>query len=74
MISILMNGWNEGLDKVALTKLQMEILGMSLINSKNNVDELLDNNVITLNAISVAIAHNFYDSATKIGVICEIID
>jgi hypothetical protein len=42
MEKIILDGWREGLDKVSLTKLQVDMLGKSLVESKLNVDSLLE--------------------------------
>ena len=48
MVKVMMESWREGLQKVALTKLQHEKLGLSLSESKRNVDMLLDDQIIIL--------------------------
>ena len=66
-----MTGWKEGMRKVALTKLQVETLGLSLKESKENVDCLLDGDEVAIEAVSAA-ATKFIEEAKKIGVLCEL--
>lgn len=44
MKTIVLAGWREGLQKVALTALQRELLSLSLKEAKENVDRLLEAN------------------------------
>jgi len=48
-MEILLESWNEGFQKVCLTKLQMDLLKLSLKESKNNVDNLLDGKKVIKN-------------------------
>lgn len=73
MAKVILESWREGLEKVSLTKLQVEKLGMSLKESKNNVDSLLNNEKIVLKIINVNLAREFYNEAEKIGVNCTLI-
>ena len=72
MAIIIMNGWREGLEKVSLTKLQVELLNNSLIESKNNVDKLLEGEKIKLIVEDVKLAKQFILRASEIGVLCEV--
>ncbi|MGQ8869690.1 hypothetical protein [Myroides sp. TSA_177.3] len=71
MIRIILNGWREGLEKISLTKLQMDILGKSLSESKNNVDILLDDKKVIIEVDCLDLATKFLKEADKIGVNCE---
>jgi hypothetical protein len=57
-----------GIRKVSLTKLKMEKLGMSLKESKSNVDFLLENDQIILKINDENLAIEFLTEAEKIGV------
>ncbi|MBB6235556.1 hypothetical protein HDC90_000153 [Pedobacter sp. AK013] len=70
MIKIILTGWREGLDKVSLTKLQMEMLGKSLKESKLNVDILLDDEEVLIEIPNLDLASEFLKEAEKIGVNC----
>lgn len=69
-----MISWNEGLEKVSLTKLQMECLKLNLKQAKVNVDMLLEGRVINFNVESIDVANEFVKKATKIGVNCVLED
>ena len=58
------------MQKVSLSKLQKELLGKSLTESKNNVDLLLDDNEIIVEIEDEILAKKFYESAEKLGVNC----
>lgn len=73
MIKVMMESWREGLQKVALTKLQHEKLGLSLSESKRNVDMLLDDQIIVLEIEDENVAREFLEEANRFGVNCKII-
>ena len=73
MTKILLESWREGLEKVSLTKLQVEKLGLSLKESKNNVDSLLENEKIILEISDDKLAKEFFEEAEKIGVNCKLL-
>lgn len=73
MIKIILLGWQEGLEKVSLTKLQVEILGKSLKESKSNVDFLLDGKEVIIIVDSLDSALDFVDNASKIGAKCKVL-
>ncbi len=73
MKTIAMTGWQEGMRKVSLTKLQVELLGLSLKESKKNVDTLLEGETIKIETNSSATAEEFVREAKKIGVLCKTI-
>lgn len=68
MATIILAGWRIGLQKIALTKLQQELLALPLKKAKNNVDLLLDGCVISLD-VADEIASEFFKRANDIGVI-----
>ena len=68
----MMKGWREGMEKVSLTKLQVELLKLSLKESKSNVDSLLDNDIVIIEIKDAIVAKEFFKKAEDIGVICEI--
>lgn len=74
MAKVILKSWREGLEKVSLTKLQMDKLGMSLKQSKLNVDFLLDDKKIIIEIDNTNLAKEFFEEAERIGVNCEFID
>jgi len=73
MVKVILEGWQEGLEKVSLTKLQIDKLGISLKESKSNVDSLLENEKIILEIDDENLAKEFLEEAQKIGVDCKLI-
>jgi hypothetical protein len=73
MTKIILKTWREGLQKVSLTKLQVEILGKSLKESKSNVDALLNQEEVSIEIEDLNLARLFLEKATDIGVECELI-
>lgn len=67
---IILSGWEMNLEKVSLSKLQMEILKKSLSESKANVDSLLEGDTVIIEEDNEHIAQKFINEASKIGVIC----
>lgn len=74
MIKIILESWRKGLEKVSLTKLQMEMLGKSLKESKSNVDLLLDDKEVIIEVDNLSLAEKFLKEAEKLGVNCSIIE
>ena len=74
MAKVIFEGWREGLEKVTLTKLQVDLLGMSLRESKTNVDSLLDDKKVVIEIDDLELAHEFMKNADKIGVNCRLIE
>lgn len=74
MAKLVMIGWREGMEKVSLTKLQIEMLGISLKESKLNVDLLLEGKEVVLEIKNDVIAKEFSQEAEKIGVKCKVYD
>lgn len=73
MEKIILYGWREGLDKVSLTKLQVDMLGKSLVESKLNVDSLLEDKKIIIEIDNLELAQKFLKEADKIGVNCRLL-
>lgn len=73
MAKVILDSWREGLEKVSLTKLQVSMLGKSLMESKSNVDSLLDDKKVILEIESLDLANEFLKEAEKIGVNCELV-
>lgn len=72
MAKVILESWREGLEKISLTKLQMDKLGMSLKESKLNVDALLEDERIILEIDNEDLAREFLNEAEKIGVNCKV--
>lgn len=73
MAKVTLDSWREGLEKVSLTKLQVNMLGMSLSESKTNVDSLLDDKKVVVEIDSLDLANEFLREAEKIGVNCKLV-
>ncbi|MGN7812048.1 hypothetical protein [Flavobacterium sp. 22076] len=73
MAKVILESWREGLEKISLTKLQMDKLGMSLKESKSNVDALLEDDRIILEIDDENLAIEFFKEAEKIGVNCKLL-
>ncbi len=71
-MKIKITGWEEGMQKISLTKLQTEYFKMSLKEAKMNVDNLLDGEDIEIDIKRKEIAQEFIQKAKEIGVICNI--
>jgi hypothetical protein len=70
MATILMKSWRDGMEKVSLSKLQMEFLRIPLSQAKANVDKLLDGEQIKIEIEDSNIAKEFIKRADEIGVDC----
>jgi len=70
MVMIKMISWNEGMQKISLTRLQMNLVQLNLKEAKDNVDALLDGEEIELSLKSREVAQKFILEAKKIGVNC----
>jgi len=73
MAKVILDSWREGFEKISLTKLQVNMLGKSLTESKSNVDSLLDDKKIIFEIESLDLANEFLKEADKIGVNCELV-
>lgn len=68
MAKLIMKSWRYGLEKVNLTKLQKDMLGLGLRESKDNVDALLEGKEIILEIEDDLLAEKFQIEIEKIGV------
>lgn len=71
-MKVKLTGWEEGMQKISLTKLQAEYFGMPLKEAKTNVDRLLDDKEIEIDVESIEEARKFIQEARRIGVLCNI--
>jgi len=67
---VVLNDWKTGLEKVSLTKLQIDLLNLKLKEAKTNVDNLLEKKVVTIEVFDDVLASRFVEEANKIGAIC----
>lgn len=72
MIKIILKSWREGLEKVSLSQLQIDLLEKSLKESKSNVDLLLEGNKVIIEVENPDLAKEFLHKADKLGVNCRI--
>jgi signal transduction histidine kinase len=54
-ITLLIEGWNVGFNKVAFTKMLQHELGLSLTAAKNMTDQVLERTPIAINVLSADI-------------------
>ncbi len=73
MAKVILKSWREGLEKVSLTKLQVDMLGKSLKQSKSNVNLLLDGEEVVIEIDDLDLADKFLKEAEKLGVICQLL-
>ena len=73
MVTVMLEGWRNGFEKVSLTKLQMEKLGISLKESKSNVDVLLAGESVSLEIKDYILAYDFLKKAEEIGATCRLV-
>ena len=73
-MKVRLTGWEEGMQKISLTKLQTEYFKMSLKEAKTNVDNLLVGEEIEIDVKQKEIAQEFIQKARDIGVLCNIED
>ncbi len=73
MAQIILVSWREGLKKVSLSQLQMNILGKSLKEAKTNVDLVLEGKAVIIEIDDIDLANTFVKEAEKIGVNCELL-
>ena len=72
MAKVILDSWREGLEKISLTKLQVNMLGKSLTESKNNVVSMLDDKKVVIEIESLDLANELLKEAEKIGANCEL--
>lgn len=68
MAKIILEGCNEGFDKVSFTKIQIDMLEKSLKESKEKTDLFLEDNVIMLETGNLESIQDFISEAIRIGV------
>ena len=73
MAKVVLESWREGIKGISFVKLQKEILGIGLKESKANFDNLLDDIQITLEIEDEILAQYFLKEADKLGVNCRFI-
>jgi len=67
---IVLEGWDICLDKILLSKLQREILGLRLKESKENVDKILEKEKVWIKINNHELAKKFIEEARKTGATC----
>ncbi|HAR72727.1 MAG TPA: hypothetical protein DCR77_04890 [Flavobacteriaceae bacterium] len=72
-MKIIIESWNEGFQKVALTQLQIDLLKLSLKVAKSNVDKLLDGHSIIFDVNNVQLGLTFVEKAKNINANCRIL-
>lgn len=72
-MKIIIEGWNEGFQKVSLTHLQVDLLKISLKVAKNNVDKLLDGHSIIIDVNNEQLASTFVKEVKNINANCRIL-
>ncbi|WP_314241336.1 hypothetical protein [Empedobacter tilapiae] len=72
-MKIIIESWNEGFQKIALTHLQIDLLKLSLKEAKSNVDKLLDGHSIIIDVNNEQLALTFIEEAKNINVNCRIL-
>lgn len=72
MSIIILKGWEEGFEKLTLTKLQISLLKMGMKEAKKNVDDLLDGIQVFLEVENEKIANEFLNEILQIGVLAEL--
>lgn len=73
MAKVILESWREGLKKISLTKLQVEMLRKPLNESKSNVDLLLDGIEVIIEVDNLDLAREFLKEAEKTGVNCKLL-
>ncbi len=74
MAKVIMKSWRYGLQKVALTKLQKNKLGIGLKESQDNTVALLDGKEIIFEIEDEVLAKEFFNEIENIGVNAILID
>ena len=72
-MKIIIESWNEGFQKIALTHLQIDLLKLSLKEAKSNVDKLLDGHSIIIDINDEQLALTFVEEAKNINANCRIL-
>ena len=69
MREIILKGWNPELNKVALSKLLRDKVGMSLGDAKGAVDSILDEQPVNIRIESDELAENILAEALELGAV-----
>ncbi|MDM1546432.1 hypothetical protein [Empedobacter falsenii] len=72
-MKIIIESWNEGFQKIALTHLQIDLLKLSLKEAKSNVDKLLDGHSIIIDINNEQLATTFVKEVKNINVNCRML-
>ncbi|MGV0925334.1 hypothetical protein [Empedobacter tilapiae] len=72
-MKIIIESWNEGFQKIALTHLQIDLLKLSLKEAKSNVDKLLDGHSIIIDVNNEQLATTFVKEVKNINVNCRML-
>lgn len=72
MRTVIITGWNPGLDKIALTKTIRSHTGFGLAEGKNCTDQVLENKPVVFDNLSQEAAESFLAELKQIGVVGEI--
>ncbi|RYE25895.1 MAG: hypothetical protein EOP51_02365 [Sphingobacteriales bacterium] len=70
---VIINGWQEGFGKVAMTKLQVEMLGLGLKEAKENVEAILEYEAVEIEVADLDIAKEFVEKSVELGAVATII-
>lgn len=68
MGKIILEGWRDGFEKINFTKIQMDVLGKSLKESKENTDLLLDHKIVVIESYDLKLIKDFVSKAKSLGV------
>jgi hypothetical protein len=64
-----LHDWCEGFKKVSFTRIQVQMLGLSLSEAKNNTDKLLNGEEVTFEIEDEILLYEFLKSAIDLGVV-----
>ncbi|MBW8521891.1 hypothetical protein K0U91_05340 [Chryseobacterium chendengshani] len=73
-MKIILKDWKTGFEKVTLTKLQINILGISLRDAEFNVDSILNGDEVILNVEDEFLAQKFIEKISEIRVNFQIFE
>lgn len=69
---VVLYGWKVGLDRMDLTQLLHLRCSLELDQASGLVDSLLESKKVTLEFAQSDEAHQFADSATRLGALCNV--
>jgi len=72
MRTVIITGWNPGLDKIALTKTIRKHTGLGLTEGKQCTDQILEKKPVTFKNLSQSTAEVFLKEVRGIGAIGDI--